>query len=378
VLKDDSKAAELFTLVAKQGSTRAQLDLGYRYSLGLGVAVDKGKAAEWYTLAAERGNADARCALRGGAPERRHVYAQGYTAAPRPEHRKGFAADQKGETDDTQAIIIYELREDGGRDDLYGLGCRWREGPVIDLKKAADFFLRSAEQGQVHAQFEIAECYRLGRGVEKDDKKAVEWYTKAAEQGDGDAQFRLGMCYFNGDGVAKDEKKAVECFTKVAEHQPWWSWKLNLRDEARSQLAYSYENGRGVARDPEKAAYWRSAEQRHARWHFDIGECHRLGRGKEKDDKKAVEWYTNAAGQGDGDAQFRLGMCYFNGDGVAKDEKKAVECFTKAAEHPQWWHLKEEARSQLAFCYENGRGVARDPEKAAYWRSRLPSAQKSK
>ena len=41
-------------------------------------------------------------------------------------------------------------------------------------------------------------CYEFGTGVEKDEQKAAEWYQKAAEQGDVQAQYNLGVCYDNG------------------------------------------------------------------------------------------------------------------------------------------------------------------------------------
>lgn len=41
-------------------------------------------------------------------------------------------------------------------------------------------------------------CYGKGRGVQKDLAKAAEWYEKSATQGDAMAQFRLALCYATG------------------------------------------------------------------------------------------------------------------------------------------------------------------------------------
>ena len=60
-------------------------------------------------------------------------------------------------------------------------------------------------------------CVSKLKRIAKDLKKAVEWYTKSAEQGNAGAQNNLGLCYDNGEGVAKDLKKAVEWYTKSAE-----------------------------------------------------------------------------------------------------------------------------------------------------------------
>ena len=46
----------------------------------------------------------------------------------------------------------------------------------------------AAEQGHIDAQYKLAECYRLGIGIEKDEVKAHEWHKKAEAQGNKDAQ----------------------------------------------------------------------------------------------------------------------------------------------------------------------------------------------
>ena len=50
--------------------------------------------------------------------------------------------------------------------------------------KAAECYLKAAEQGYAKAQFNLGMMYRRGEGVEQSDVKAVEWYLKAAEQMD--------------------------------------------------------------------------------------------------------------------------------------------------------------------------------------------------
>jgi len=73
--------------------------------------------------------------------------------------------------------------------------------------------------------------------------------------------------------------------------------------------------------------------------------------GNEGDLAKAFEYYTKAAELGDVGAYFRLGCLYDSGDGVEKDTKKAVYHFEQAAigGHPF-------ARGLLGFLeMENGR-----------------------
>src|SRR6266542_4040823 len=77
--------------------------------------------------------------------------------------------------------------------------------------------MRAAEAGDLDAQYNLGDCYRLGTGTAVDPQKAVEWYTKAAEGGHLTAQYSLGVCYRLGTGTAVDPQKAVEWYTKAAE-----------------------------------------------------------------------------------------------------------------------------------------------------------------
>ena len=42
--------------------------------------------------------------------------------------------------------------------------------------------------------------------------------VRSAEQGDAEAQYNLGICYYNGRGVKKDTAEAVKCFRKAAKN----------------------------------------------------------------------------------------------------------------------------------------------------------------
>lgn len=90
-------------------------------------------------------------------------------------------------------------------------------GVPQDYTKAAEWFKKSAEQGDAFGQSGLAYLYSQGRGVPKDYSKAAEWYAKAARQGDTWSQVRLGMLYYLGKGVPKNYAHAVSWFTRAAE-----------------------------------------------------------------------------------------------------------------------------------------------------------------
>ncbi len=79
---------------------------------------------------------------------------------------------------------------------------------AADLKEAAAWYLKAANQGNSAAQVHLADFYRDGRGVARDMAQAVAWYLKAAQLGDPVAQGTLGILYSVGMGVDQDYQDA--------------------------------------------------------------------------------------------------------------------------------------------------------------------------
>ena len=173
---------------------------------------------------------------------------------------------------------------------------------------------RKAENGKPWAQLALGECYYFGECVEQDYKKAVYWYEKGLKQekhlvakyGEENekelfvpAQYNLAQCYYEGDGVEQNYEKAVYWYTKAA--------KLGDAD-AQNNLGNCYQNGEGVEQDYEKAVYWytKAAKLGDADAQNNLGNCYQNGEGVEQDYEKAVHWYRKAAKQGNQEAQKRL------------------------------------------------------------------------
>ncbi len=78
--------------------------------------------------------------------------------------------------------------------------------------------------------------------------------------------------------------------------------------------------------------------------------------------QSAYKKYIKAAKKGDAQAQCRIGICYSKGEDVEKDEKKAVNWWSKAAE--QGHAISQQL---LGRAYEVGKGVSKDPSQAVYW-----------
>jgi TPR repeat protein len=80
----------------------------------------------------------------------------------------------------------------------------------VPLKAAAD-------AGHPLAQFELANCYRTGRGVEENIEEANRYYHMAAEQEHCESQFRLGFHYMCAHGFPRDFQMAAKWLALAAE-----------------------------------------------------------------------------------------------------------------------------------------------------------------
>jgi TPR repeat protein len=118
-------------------------------------------------------------------------------------------------------------------------------GVSRDMKQAALWLKKAAEQGHSGASYLLATMYEGSKGVRKDNREAVKWYRNAAVTGNADAATRLGFMYRDGKGIAKDSKEAVKWFRNAAAHG---------RVEAQFALGMMLENGHGIKRDTAEAA----------------------------------------------------------------------------------------------------------------------------
>lgn len=183
-----------------------------------------------------------------------------------------------------------------------------------------------AEQGDVAAEYKLAQLYYEGRGVPQDYAEASRWYRKAAEQGYAIAQFALGDLYFHGIGVRQDYAETVRWTQKAADQG---------YAKAESGLGYLYSNGVGVSQNYVEAFRWynRAADQGNVEAEYALGYMCRSGIGVPQNQNEAVRWFHKAADQGDAEAQTALGSMYANGLGVQQNRTEAYLWLRRAADH---------------------------------------------
>jgi TPR repeat protein len=89
------------------------------------------------------------------------------------------------------------------------------ESDLHDLQPAVSCTQADAVAGNAEAQFGMA--FSLAAGSARQDyTKAAEWYVKAADQNHRLAQFNLGQMFANGQGVPQNDSTAVMWIRRAA------------------------------------------------------------------------------------------------------------------------------------------------------------------
>lgn len=163
--------------------------------------------------------------------------------------------------------------------------------PSEDVSK----YIKAAEQGDLAAQIHLAEIYRTGEGVVKNDAKAVYWtiksaeqenlntklYYEAANQGDAQAQFQLGL---------------MRNTTKKYDESIYWYLEAAQQGyaDAQYQLGISYSQGTGVSIDKTQALDWflKAAQQGHPDALFKLAKIYEQGVDSEQNFVLAQIFYS--------------------------------------------------------------------------------------
>ncbi len=239
-----------------------------------------------------------------------------------------------------------------------------REAPLIQMKVRAD-------EGDIHSKAILASVYRKGElGVKKDFETALKYLSPAVKAKDALAIFELGQMCEYGETAKRDKEKAESLYTVALPGLK----RLAEEGDARSQYAMGilYENGiGGVARNQALAARWflRAARRGYGGAQFRAGLYYEKGTGVERDQRKALFYYNNAAGQGNALALYSLGQIHLDGTGVGGvDVRRALVYFLRA-EQAGLPSAELQARTQLmlGMLYVS----ARNDKEAAEWLFRV-------
>lgn len=249
---------------------------------------------------------------------------------------------------------------------LYGLGCLLLLGMATGCSHSPETMASS--RGHEY-QFELAERYQTGNGVERDMAKAIYWYEQASvsapwggrgKTGNNNALQKLAKIYSDGDGVPVDYQRSVYWHNRVIE-KTGSHWSMHA-------IAGLYNTGGpGLPKNTNLAAAWyRKAADEGNHWaQYQLGEAYRKGDGVGQDAGKAGYWYEMAALQGNDWAQLQLSKSLRAGDGKPKNVAAANEWLRKSAEQGNDW-----ASLALGDVLRLGKGVDKDVEQSIAWYQR--------
>ncbi|MBK7001272.1 MAG: SEL1-like repeat protein [Rhodoferax sp.] len=216
-------------LAAKEGIPEAQYAMGQRYALGQDVAQNYQEACRWYLLAANQEHAEAQCTLgdyhiegKGVRVDRKHAFLWYERAAEqgvaRAQWNLGelYATGVDGIPADTkQAMLLCKKAANAGFAPAQAtLGTLFAQAKKYE--RSLHWWGLAAEQDDLEALFNLANAYRFGKGVPKDEKKSFLLLMRAAEKGLAAAQARVGLAYATGTGVAEDLIEAAKWFMLAA------------------------------------------------------------------------------------------------------------------------------------------------------------------
>ena len=267
------------------------------------------------------------------------------------------------------AYLKKSAEESEDADAQNALGSMYSEGRGVaqDFAKAAEYFERSAIQGNMYAQNSLGRIYEMGFGREKDLSKAFYWYKQASEQGDDLATENLmrlqgaDIPYMGSYEIPGTTVKPAEVMDKIKTDAEQGDF------EKQCIIASSYLQGILVPKDEKKVIelLTKYAEEGNPLAQYELGACYNSGLFVKRDNKKAFQYFLNAARQGHVSAKYNVGMAYYYGTVVNQNVRKSFQWLLSAAEdgHP-------DAQFRIGAYYSFECGCKFDKDAAAYWTER--------
>jgi len=275
---------------ADAGSPTAQVALGRAYQDGNGVAQNDALAANWYRKAADQGNPIAENNVGimyrsgSGVEKSKEEAVVWYRKAARQKYPKAmfnigtaFYNGDGVEIDDTAAFAWFLLAQEAG-------------------DKAADEAVQRMSKElvpdqRVEGQLKLAEMYKKGEDLNRDDGEAAKWYRVAAENGSNQAAIELASILIRGQGVPQDYAAARRLCEASA--------KKNYSPAAYC-MGLIWRDGLGQPPDMVEAAKWfnRAADLQNSRAMVNLAEMYWKGVGVKPDKETAYAWVLLAASSG--------------------------------------------------------------------------------
>lgn len=305
---DQGAAVLHYTFAALSGQAEAEMTMGYRNWVGIGVKQSCPDALPWYKNAADR----AMTAFQAGPPGGRHL--------PPPKVR---LADAQG--------------------GVYGPGAS-----------------AATAQGQHNHGSNTVQPK-----TERDWEDLLEYYLFHADRGDAAFMFRIGRIYYQGfnpigpnggfggsETGGRDFARALRWFMRIA-RAVWPRDPIAAYTSSAHMNANPGRNGQGTGNGPNRQVSYHAFydEAKDVKLKVEdsksmaaglaagyLGRMYLRGEGfPEQDFQKAFLWFQRGISYGDRESHNGLGIMYRDGLGVPVDQVKALGHFqtAAAADHPE-------------------------------------------
>ncbi len=121
----------------------------------------------------------------------------------------------------------------------------------------------------------------------------------------------------------------------------------------------------GAKRNYKKAFEWfsKAAENGNSRACVSLGDMYNYGFSVKENDVRAVKWYLKASEMGDADGMEKMGDVYYFGTGVKQNYPEAAKWYGKAAEKT----MLSSPYAKLGRMYKYGEGVKENRDEALKW-----------
>ncbi len=218
-----------------------------------------------------------------------------------------------------------------------------------DKKTALAYASSAAHQGSADAAVMAGYILRKGEAGYVNKEHARAWYNMAAQKNHPDALVALGeMAIKNEAGLTQTD--AISYLTRASDMG---------RTDAMRALADLYRTGQGTRSDAEQSEkYLKKASQS-----FDKDATKRLGDSYfEKDPKKALRYYEQAAQAGHVEAAYIAGVMYAENFDIRPNSTKSAALLKQAAEGGH-----AAAQADYGLLVYQGVGAARSETEAAKW-----------
>lgn len=252
---------------------------------------------------------------------------------------KGMSYDERMRALDRSAVIADEIKSLVKRSASAALPSG-EVKPLInesadmtpDKINAFKALVAAAETGDTDAQFKVGRAYFNGDGVIADVFEGAKWYRKAAEQGNVNAQWSLANAYDYFEDKRLGDRLGIGIYECARQSLKWWLMAAE-KGHVPSQFKYAnkcYNELKGTYLSGSTTTLFPEDE-------------------RPRYMALALKWALSASLEGDVEAQYLLGMIY--DDGYALGERRLEDAFVwyslSAAGGKAWAKSKVDALELL-------------------------------